>query len=143
VITVSEIRTYCLGKPGRIVEDFPFDEETLVIKVHGKMFLLTSLTDQPPALNLKCDPELALDLRARYDAVLPGYHMNKKHWNTVTLDGSVPVKELLGMIDHSYEQVVRGLPVRVRRRLETGAGEKPASNNKKGRTRRPSTKHQH
>jgi predicted DNA-binding protein (MmcQ/YjbR family) len=130
-ITVQELRRYCLRKPGDIVEDFPFDEETLVIKVFGKMFLLTSLTETPPAVNLKCDPDRALELRAEYDAVKPGYHMNKRHWNTVVLDGSIPVGEILRMVDHSYDQVVAGLPLRIRTKL----GAPP--HQKKGRTSRP------
>lgn len=136
MITVQEIRQYCLRKSGKIVEDFPFDEETLVVKVHGKMFLLTGLADQPPSLNLKCDPDRALELRARYDAVRPGYHMNKKHWNTVVLDGSIPVRELLTMIDHSYDEVVKGLPLGLRNRL-AGKNRPGEEDNKKGRTSRP------
>ncbi|MBI2619446.1 MAG: MmcQ/YjbR family DNA-binding protein [Ignavibacteriales bacterium] len=108
-MTIAAVRRYCLAKPGTIFEDFPFGEETLVIKVFGKAFLLSDLTRHPPAMNLKCEPARALELRARYDAVLPGYHMNKKHWNTVVLDGSIPPQEILAMIDHSFEEVVRGL----------------------------------
>jgi len=100
-----------------ISEDFPFDGETLVIKVAGKAFVLTDITRDIPAINLKCDPNRALELRARYDTVLPGYHMNKKHWNTVILDGSISDEEILGMIDHSYDCVVAGLGKAAKARL--------------------------
>jgi predicted DNA-binding protein (MmcQ/YjbR family) len=104
-VDIDAIREYCLGKPGKVKEDMPFGEDTLVFKVQGKIFLLLSMMARPLAINLKCDPERAVDLRERYDSVRPGYHMNKKHWNTVILDGKVPTKEVLAMIDHSYELV--------------------------------------
>ena len=103
------IREYCLKKKGKITEGFPFGEGVLVFKVEGKMFLLMSLDEAPVTMNVKCDPELAVDLRERYEAVRPGYHMNKTHWNTVVLDGSIPPSEIRKMIDHSYEQIVRGM----------------------------------
>ena len=103
------IREYCLKKKGRITEGFPFGEGVLVFKVEGKMFLLMNLDDVPVTMNVKCDPELAVDLRERYEAVRPGYHMNKIHWNTVVLDGSISPPEIRKMIDHSYEQIVRGM----------------------------------
>ena len=81
----------------------------LVFKVEGKMFLLANLNDYPTTVNLKCDPALAVDLRERYESVTPGYHMNKKHWNTVVLNGGVPAQEISNMIDHSYELVVKSL----------------------------------
>ncbi len=118
MISIESVRKYCLQKGELIFEDFPFDETTLVIKVAGKAFVLADITRDVPALNLKCDPDLALELRARYDTVLPGYHMNKKHWNTVILDGSVPDGEILAMIDHSFERVVAGLGKSVRRKLD-------------------------
>ena len=105
-----------------ITEDFPFGEETLVIKVAGKAFVLADITRDPPAVNLKCDPERALELRAQYDSVRPGYHMNKKHWNTVEVDGSIAEEEILAMIDHSYECVVAGLTRADRERLSGGRG---------------------
>lgn len=105
---LEEVREHCLQKPGAS-EDFPFGEETLVFRVLGKIFVLTNLYRDPPALNLKCDPERALELREQYPAVQPGYHMNKRHWNTVELDGTIPDDELLELIDHSYELVARGL----------------------------------
>jgi predicted DNA-binding protein (MmcQ/YjbR family) len=100
---IIKIREYCINKPD-VEECFPFDEETLVFKTGGKIFALMSL-DGEQAINLKCEPELALELRDRYSAVSPGYHMNKKHWNTVLIDGSVPDSELLSWIDHSYSLV--------------------------------------
>ncbi|MCK4622063.1 MAG: MmcQ/YjbR family DNA-binding protein [Desulfuromonadales bacterium] len=103
------LRNYLLAKAGAM-EDFPFDDKTLVIKVGGKMFALLGLNEEPLRVNLKCDPLKAEVLRQRYPAVLPGYHMNKRHWNTVVLDGSVPEEEVLAMIDESYELVVKGLP---------------------------------
>ncbi len=106
---LDTLRAYLNAKPGA-VEEFPFDQVTLVIKVGGKMFALVGTNDEPLRLNLKCDPLKAEVLREIYPAVIPGYHMNKRHWNTVVLDGSVPEADLLAMIDESYELVVQGLP---------------------------------
>ena len=111
------VREYCLKKKGKITEGFPFGEGALVFKVEGKMFLLMNLDEHPLTMNVKCDPGLAVDLRERYEAVRPGYHMNKTHWNTVVLDGSVPQQELRGMIDHSYEQVVKGMKKSIAEKL--------------------------
>jgi predicted DNA-binding protein (MmcQ/YjbR family) len=111
-MNIESFRQYCLAKPG-VTEEFPFDEQTLVFKVSGKMFALTNI-EEFISVNLKCEPELAVELRDRYDAVQPGWHMNKKHWNTVILDGSVSDKLLKEWIDHSYEQVVNGLPKKTR-----------------------------
>ncbi len=116
-MNLETIRNYCLQKRGKITEEFPFDDQVLVFKVNGKMFLLTSVNEHPISLNLKCDPAFALELRERYEAVQPGYHMNKKHWNTVTLDGSIPPTEIFKMIDHSHEQVVKGLKKSQREKL--------------------------
>jgi len=102
------LKIYVLQKTGA-VEGTPFGQETLVFKVMGKMFILVAWEERPLRVTLKCDPDLALALRAKYQAVQPGYYMNKKHWNTVTLDGSIPDKEILRMIDFSYELVVQGL----------------------------------
>ncbi len=102
-------REYCLSKPGA-TEDMPFGEDVLVFRVGGKMFALVALDEIPPRVNLKCDSELALELRDRYEQVRPGYHMNKKHWNTVEIDSEIPDTELCKMIDHSYELVARTLP---------------------------------
>lgn len=103
------LRSYLMAKPGA-VEDFPFDNVTLVIKVSGKMFALVGINNDPLRLNLKCDPVKAEFLREYHQAVIPGYHMNKRHWNTVILDGSIPNAEVLAMIDDSYALVVKGLP---------------------------------
>ncbi len=108
---LADFRDYCLTKPN-VTEGTPFGEDTLVFKVGGKMFALASLDEVPPRVNLKCDPERALDLRDRYEEVQPGYHMNKKHWNTVELGGGIPEAELRSMIDHSYDLVVARLPKR-------------------------------
>jgi predicted DNA-binding protein (MmcQ/YjbR family) len=106
---LADFRAYCLAKPN-VIEGTPFGEDTLVFKVGGKMFALASLDAVPPRVNLKCDPERALDLRDRYEEVQPGYHMNKKHWNTIQLGGAIPEAELCAMIDHSYDLVVQSLP---------------------------------
>lgn len=107
-MNIEVISEYCRKKKG-VTEDFPFDEDTLVIRVMNKIFLLASLEKVPLQINLKCDPELAVEYRERYNAVQPGYHMNKSHWNTVIIDGSVSKKELKEMTDHSYDQVVKRL----------------------------------
>lgn len=106
---LRNFREYCLTKTDA-TEGTPFGPDTLVFKVAGKMFALASLDDVPPRVNLKCDPERALDLRDRYQEVQPGYHMNKKHWNTIELGGGIPESELREMIDHSYYLVVARLP---------------------------------
>lgn len=105
---IESIRKFCLAKP-EVTEDFPFNEDTLVFKVCGKIFLLASLDEIPLRINLKCDPEKAVELRERYDSVLPGYHMNKTHWNTVIIDGYVPAREILNWIADSYLLVVNSL----------------------------------
>lgn len=105
---IEQIQRHCLSKKG-VTEEFPFDEETLVYKVFGKIFLLASLDSIPLQINLKCNPENAIELREEYEAVQPGYHMNKKHWNTVTIDGSVPALNILGWIDDSYNLVSAGI----------------------------------
>ena len=106
---LAEFREYCLTKSGAS-EGTPFGPDVLVFKVGGKMFALTALDEVPTTVNLKCDPDLALDLRDRYEQVKPGYHMNKKHWNTVEIGSGIPNGELRKMIDHSYELVIKGLP---------------------------------
>ena len=112
---IESLREYCLSKTG-VTESFPFDENTLVFKVAGKMFLLTDLVDDF-SMNVKCDPEKAIELREHYSSVLPGYHMNKKSWNTVLIDGSITDELLLEWIDDSYRLVVDGLPGKVRATL--------------------------
>src|SRR5258705_370741 len=106
---LSDFREYCLSKPGA-VEETPFGPDTLVFKVGGKIFALAALDEVPTTVNLKCEPDLALDLRDRYQQVTPGYHMNKKHWNTVEIESGIPITELRKMIDHSYKLVIEGLP---------------------------------
>lgn len=107
-MNIETIIEYCLSKKGAI-EDFPFDEETLVFKVGGKMFALIPLEKIPLQVNLKCDPEKAIELREQYEDVRPGWHMSKKYWNTVILDGNIRWAELKDWIDHSYDEVVKGL----------------------------------
>lgn len=106
-MNIEELREYCISKPG-VTESFPFDEVTLVFKVMDKMFALTGLNEEL-RVNLKCDPEKAIELRQQYSCVLPGYHMSKKHWNTVVIDGSVPRQQLHDWIDDSYNIIVAGL----------------------------------
>ena len=115
-MNIETFREYCLSKPFA-TEDTPFGPDNIVFKVEGKMFALASLDEVPSAVNLKCDPDLALELRDRYAQVRPGYHMNKKHWNTVELDGVIPEKEIRKMVDHSYDLVVRSLPKARREKL--------------------------
>lgn len=105
---IEQIREYCLRKRG-VTEEFPFGEETLVFKVIGKIFLLASLDNFPLQINLKCDPEKAIELREEFEAVQPGYHMNKKHWNTIVIDDSIPSKKIFEWIDDSYNLVSAGL----------------------------------
>lgn len=105
----DSLRSYLLAKPGA-VEEFPFDTITLVIKAGGKMFALISTNEDPLRMNLKCDPAKAEILREIYPAILPGYHMNKRHWNSLILDGSIPETEIRSMVDESYDLVVQGLP---------------------------------
>ena len=105
----DSFREYCLTKAG-VTEETPFGADNLVFKVRGKMFALLALDEVPAACNLKCDPDRALELRDRYEQVRPGYHMNKKHWNTVELGTGIPDAEVRKMIDHSYELVVQSLP---------------------------------
>ena len=112
-MNAENFRAHCLGKPA-VTEGTPFGPEDIVFKVHGKMFALLALDEVPTRVNLKCDPDLALELRDRYEQIEPGYHMNKKHWNTVVLDGMIPDKEVREMIDHSYELVARSLPRKLR-----------------------------
>ncbi|MBL7738178.1 MAG: MmcQ/YjbR family DNA-binding protein [Chitinophagaceae bacterium] len=103
-MNIEQLREYCLSKPDT-EETLPFGPDTLVFKVKGKLFLLVGLDEEPLRFNVKCDPDKALELREAYPCVLPGYHMNKKHWNTVVVDGSVSLKLLRGWIDHSYDLV--------------------------------------
>lgn len=106
---IELLRSYCMKKSG-VTEEFPFDEVTLVFKVMGKMFILSPLDEEQFRFAFKCDPELAIELRESHPAVTPAWHMNKKHWNSVLVDGTVSDQELFSWIDHSYQQVVKGLP---------------------------------
>ncbi|MGH3543514.1 MAG: MmcQ/YjbR family DNA-binding protein [Mycobacterium sp.] len=115
-MTRDQVIAICAGLP-QAVEDYPFGDGVAVFKVGGRMFALVSLDGDPGSINLKCDPDIALDLRARHAAVRPGYHQNKRHWNTVELDGSIVDDELREMIDHSYELVLSQLPRTQRTRL--------------------------
>ncbi|MGN6618241.1 MAG: MmcQ/YjbR family DNA-binding protein [Ilyomonas sp.] len=103
-MNIEQLREYALSKPGT-EESFPFGEETLVFKVKGKIFLLTGLNSSPLQFNAKCNPDYAIELREEYDCIKPGYHMNKKHWNTVIIDGSLSLQQLKNLIDHSYNLV--------------------------------------
>lgn len=114
---IEKVRKYCLKKK-KTTEGLPFGDDVLVFKVMTKIFCLANLS-QPPTINLKCDPELAVELRERYDDVMPGYHMNKTHWNTIALNGSVPDKEIFNWIDHSYKIVVTGLSKKEKLMLDT------------------------
>ena len=104
----DQVMAACAAKPGS-VEDYPFGDGVAVYKVAGRMFALVPLDDDPPSISLKCDPDLAEGLRDRYPGITPGYHLNKRHWNTVALDGSVPDDEVLDFIDQSYDLVVARL----------------------------------
>lgn len=112
---IEQLRDYCISLPA-VTEEFPFDNDTLVFKVAGKMFALTSLAN-PVSVNLKCEPERAIEYRASFGAVNPGYHMSKIHWNTVTFNEDVDDKLLLQMVMDSYRLVVKGLPRKIRETL--------------------------
>lgn len=107
-MNIEEFRIFCISKPA-VTEEFPFGPETLVFKVAGKVFALTGLDEINFKVNLKCDPEYAEELRESYEEVKPGYHMNKKHWNTVNFEGNLPEELLRELINHSYELVVKSL----------------------------------
>ena len=118
-MNLESVYNYLAQKKGA-VEAFPFGPQALVFKVRGKMFALVAIDALPPSVSLKCDPEQALLWREQYEAVQPGYHMNKKHWNTVSLDGSIPADEIAAMIDQSYDLVVKGLKKTDREKLLGG-----------------------
>lgn len=115
-MNIEEFRDYCLNKP-YVTEEFPFGAETLVFKVAGKMFALTGLDDPHFSVNLKCSPDYAIELRDLHPEIKPGYHMNKKHWNTVDFEGDLDEKMLIDLIDHSYESVIKSLPKSMRSEL--------------------------
>lgn len=115
-MNIELLREYCLSKKG-VEETLPFGPDTLVYKVGGKVFLLTGLDEAELRFNVKCDPDKAVELRENFACVLPGYHMNKKHWNTIVVDGSVSISQLKEWIDHSYQLVVNSLPKKTREEL--------------------------
>ncbi|RMA66409.1 MmcQ/YjbR family DNA-binding protein [Ulvibacter antarcticus] len=116
-MNIEEFRSYCLNKKG-VTESFPFDEQTLVFKVMGKIFTITGLERLPPEVNLKCDPERAIELREEFDGVIrPGYHMNKQLWNTIEIE-AIPRDLLLELIDHSYDLIVSKLTKKLKEELD-------------------------
>jgi predicted DNA-binding protein (MmcQ/YjbR family) len=115
-MNVEQIREYCIGKKG-VTESLPFNDTALVFKVMDKMFALLDLSDDGRGISLKCNPELAIDLRARYPEVIPAWHFNKQHWNGVDIYGNVPDEKLRKWIDHSYEIVIKSLPKKKRELL--------------------------
>ncbi len=117
MIKLEDLRNYCMSKKG-VKEDFPFDLNTLTFKVCDKIFLITDINAEILSVNLKCRPEYALHLRSIYTQITPGYHMNKKHWNTVLIDGKITDSEIYMMIDESYELVLSGVKKSLRERLK-------------------------
>lgn len=115
-MNAEELRAYCLNRP-QTTEGFPFGETTLVFKVMNKMFALLSLEANPLYINLKCDPEQAIELREQYPAIKPGYHMNKQHWNSVYIDGSLSDEQIRQMVDASYNLIVEKLPKSLKEKL--------------------------
>ncbi len=114
VMNIEELRNYCMAKKG-VEETLPFGPDTIVFKVAGKVFLLTGFDNNPINFNVKCDPEKAIELREKYTCVQPGYHMNKKHWNTIIGDGCASDKLMCEWIDHSYNLVIDALPKKQKR----------------------------
>jgi predicted DNA-binding protein (MmcQ/YjbR family) len=119
-MTADALRRRCLKRPGG-TEEFPFGEQTSVFKVGGKMFALSALESRPLRVSIKCEPDLAEGLRATYPAIQPGYHLNKRHWVTITLDGSVDDETVFELLEDSYDLVVAGLPAGERARVEVPA----------------------
>lgn len=118
-MNIQQFYDFCLSKKG-VEETFPFDEDTLVFKVGGKMFALSSLSEwekNKPGVNLKCDPDKSGELRAEYDDINPGYHMSKIHWNTVGINGDVPDKLLKELINHSYDLVFKSLTKKIQKEI--------------------------
>ncbi len=111
---LDRIREYCLARHPSVTEEFPFGEDVFVYKIGGRLFLIAAAASVPLRITVKCDPAGALELRERYSAVEPGYHMNKRHWITATLDGSIPPKEILAMIGRSFDLVAQSLPAAAR-----------------------------
>ncbi|HEU4977673.1 MAG TPA: MmcQ/YjbR family DNA-binding protein [Solirubrobacteraceae bacterium] len=121
-MNAAELRACCLARPGA-VEEFPFGPETSVFKVAGKMFALSALGRAPLQVSVKCEPELAVALRGAYAAIRPGYHLNKRHWNTITLDGTLAEELVRDLVEDSYDLVVSALPRRTREQLGWRAAE--------------------
>ncbi|MEJ2510130.1 MAG: MmcQ/YjbR family DNA-binding protein [Anaerolineales bacterium] len=117
-LTLEVIKAYCLAKPGSSA-GYPFGEGTLVFKVLDRMYALCSEDEQPLRINLKCDPDDALALRAQYSAIIPGYHMNKKHWNSLIMDGSLQDSLVFELIDHSYQLVISKMSQAKQRKLKS------------------------
>jgi predicted DNA-binding protein (MmcQ/YjbR family) len=115
---IEHFRNYCIQKKG-VTEEFPFDDATLVFKVMGKMFALASLDAEQLSISLKCEPEKAVELRERYESIQPGYHMNKKHWNTIVVENIKPQKLIFEWIDDSYNLVVASLPKKTQNELKS------------------------
>ena len=118
-MNIEEIREYCLSKPA-VTEGLPFNDTALVFKVAGKMFALLDLSEDSRGISLKCDPELAIELREQHPEVTPAWHFNKQHWNSVYFTGSIPRDLVLELIGHSYDLVVQGLKKKDRDALESG-----------------------
>ena len=116
-MNIESLRDYCLSKPA-VEETLPFGPDTLVYKVGGKIFLLCGMNSEPLQFNVKCDPGKAIELRERYDCVQPGYHMNKKHWNTIVVDGTAGNTLLKEWINDSYDLIVESLPAKAREQLK-------------------------
>lgn len=114
---IESFREFCLSLAGT-TEEFPFDEQTLVFKIGGKIFALADV-DHFYSVNVKCDPEIAIELREKYNDVKPGYHMNKKHWNTIVINGDVPDAEILRWVQHSYDLVLVSLPKKVQSSIQS------------------------
>ena len=115
-MNIEEFREYCLSKK-YVTECFPFDNVTLVFKVANKMFALSGLEHHPSTVNLKCDPEKSIELRDEYSGIIEGFHMSKKHWNTITIEGSLSNQFIKDLVDHSYELVVKGMTKKLQKEL--------------------------
>ncbi len=117
-MNIEDLRVFCIAKKG-VTEECPFDETTLVFKVMGKMFALTGLDDEDQTINLKCDPEYAIELREKFsEDIFPGYHMNKQHWNTINYSGALKDSFVKELVNHSYDLVVSGLTKKLKTALE-------------------------
>lgn len=123
-MTPDALKAACLGLNGA-TETFPFNPETSVFKVGGKIFAISSLDADPPSVSLKCDPEVAVQLRAAHEEITPGWHLNKRHWNTVRLDGSLPERLVREMVEDSYDLIVSKLPRRQQLLLDWAGAAKP------------------